>query len=228
MEYKHYSFDLWGTLIKPNPKFSPLRANYIHSHILKHYGKPVAVSYVEEVVKKVGEYADGLNAITGRCLEPLEMYAQVLFRCTGSLKNITMLNMELLYKEIEKIFLENPPLLYSEETKSTLVELKLRGKTMSTMSNTGFARGDTMVQALKILDIARLFEFQLYSDREHSSKPDPRIFDALRIGTDHYGYKNLEVLHVGNDDICDARGAIEAGFPAFIINSNGNRIKDLL
>jgi len=223
-QHKHYSFDLWDTLIKPNPRFKKERAKYFHT-ICHKMGLLRNRDEIEDTFKEVWKYFDSISKLFGKAPNYLEMYAMVIFRLTGSLKNLTPLKMQLMYKDVEKLFLENPPSLYDEDTYGVLEELQIRGKTLSLLSNTSFIHGDTLDQVLEILDIKHRFVFRLYSDKIGYSKPCQECF---RMVDDKLPYDVEDIIHVGDDIVNDGMGAQEYGFSHMIINSNQFTIKDLL
>jgi putative hydrolase of the HAD superfamily len=59
------------------------------------------------------------------------------------------------------------------------------------------------------------FDFQIYSDECGFSKPNKKIFDLI-----HKEMPNMDktqILHVGDNEIADYKGAIEYGFKAHLI-----------
>jgi putative hydrolase of the HAD superfamily len=226
-QYHHYSFDLWDTLIKSNEYYKKRRAYHLHYHI-KKLGVTVTIEQIEETIKEVWRYYDMLSKFNGRAPDAFDMYAMVIFRLTGSLKGISQLEMQLLYKELERIFFDYPPSLYDEDTKGVLEELQSRGKTLSILSNTSYIRGSTLDIVLEQLGIKERFLFRLYSDKIEWSKPSNGAYMALEEAVISHGGGMDTTLHIGDDVINDGEGAKEYGFNFKIINSNQLTIKDLL
>lgn len=224
-QYKHYSFDMWGTLIKPNDDFTLYRAGHIWSNYNGKDENKKTHLQVVAIIREVGKYADEWNLFTGRSMSPLEMYTMVLYRVRGTLNGLTRLTLELLYKEIEQIFLQYHPTVYSDDTIPALEELRRRGKYMSILSNTAYIRGATLNKVLRMLNIATYFNFAVYSDTHDLSKPNYELF---RVVGDKSPFHTEDIIHVGDSEIMDGAGAHEAGFGHFIINSNSYTIKDLL
>ena len=228
MEYRHYSFDLWGTLIRANERFKKKRLEYFHSYFLRR-GCLVPTDEIEAIIVNVWKYFDALSQMNGKSPDALEMYAMVIFRATGNLKGITPLEMAVIYNDIEKIFLENPPTLWDEDTKPVLKELALRGKTMSLLSNTSYTKGSTLSIVLGRMGILQKFLFTLFSDEHNLSKPNREFF---RMVDKLLPYDVEDIIHVGDNELCDGIGAQEYGFGHLIINQPQSRplytIKDLL
>jgi putative hydrolase of the HAD superfamily len=223
-QFRHYSFDLWNTIIKPNPEYKRQRMRYFHIYCLKR-GVLKDGEEIEQTFRDVWKYFDSVSQLFGKAPNCLEMYAMVIFRLTGSLKDLTPLNMEIMYQELEKIFLEHHPALYDADTLPVLEELQLRGKTLSLLSNTSFIRGNTLEKVLENLDVKHRFMFRLYSDQIGYSKPCRECF---RLVDDKLPYDVEDVIHVGDNELADGAGAQEYGFGHVIINSNQFTIKDLL
>ena len=221
--YRHYSFDLWYTLIKTNPKnsFKHERAKHIH----QKYGKNLEYLEVYRIIREVEKWGDAINQMNGKCISPLEMYAMIIFKIQGHLGGISTLDMEILYKELEIMFLEHHPVIYDENTIAVLDELIARGKTLSLLCNTGFIRGKTLDMLLEKLGIRDKFLFRIYSDEVGLSKPNREIF---RLVNKELPYDTEDIIHIGDNPIADGVGAQEYGFGHMIINSNSYTIKDIL
>lgn len=223
MAYRHYSFDMWGTLLQPNPEFTGKRVEYFYTKMLKS-GIIISLHDISQILNDIGKLYDALSLMNGKSPDAIEMYAHAIFRMQGNLKDITPLAMEIVYKEIESIFLENPPLLYPD-TKSVLDELKLRAKTLSILSNTAYIRGNTLDKVLDMYDIKSHFMIRCYSDQYDLSKPNPAFFNVVHR---QLPYSKESILHVGDNEVLDFRGATEFGWNGILINSNRLTIKDLL
>ena len=78
---------------------------------------------------------------------------------------------------------------------------------------------------LEDLGLLGFFEHQILSCEIGASKPDPVMFQkaasALRLPPD-------EILHVGDDPICDWEGATAAGFHLFKVGKGQKRLGELL
>lgn len=219
-KFKHYSFDLWMTLIASDSRFKVTRATYIYSKL-----NPNAVSYqnVERIIRDVDIMCNQCNETTGRNIDAFEMYFMVL-NALGH-KDITLDIIRDLYNETERMFLIFPPHPFDEDTLDVLNELQARGCSMSITSNTGFIQGRTLRKFIDQSEFYGLFKSMTFSDEVGVSKPNPAIFAEMMVNSD---IDIKEIIHVGDNDNADGRGAINAGFHSYIINSNSNRIIDLL
>lgn len=77
---------------------------------------------------------------------------------------------------------------------------------------------------LRDLDLAKYFEGFFLSCEIGASKPDPRIFESART---HFDLPAAEILHIGDDPICDREGAQRAGFQFFSVEAGSENLSQL-
>jgi putative hydrolase of the HAD superfamily len=228
--YKHYSFDLWLTLIKSNPVFKKERALFFYKH-LNSSGK--LLEEVEIVFRKIDLMVNAINQKSGENISSEEMYLMVIYELNDVNGTFESLDLEWVLWEMEWLFFKYPAVIYSNETISTLKKLKKNdGVSMSILSNTGFIKGSTLRILLENMKLSAFFDFQLYSDEVNMSKPNYDFF-ALMIEKIYYKRPNDDlifddVIHIGDNPIADIAGAYKLGINSFQINSNKNTIADLL
>jgi putative hydrolase of the HAD superfamily len=226
--YKHYSFDLWLTLIKSNPGFKLERTKIFH----KLYN-PLAKS-IDEVAlifRQVDLMCNSINEKTGKNIDSDEMYLMVIKMLSDYKSDFSNIDTDLIYKDMEQLLFKHMPIIYADETIDTLLHLKeQRGCTISLLSNTGFIKGVTLRTILEELGLYDLFDFQIYSDEEGLSKPNSKLFDLMlgKIFQLNDAYTLQDVLHVGDNFIADIQGAENVGIQGFLINSNSISINKLL
>lgn len=228
--YKHYSFDLWLTLIKSNPVFKKERALFFYKHL---NAADKSLEEVELIFRKVDLMSNTINQKSGSNLKAEEMYLMVIYEINGSNSTFENLDINWLLQEMEQLFFQYIPTIYNSKTLSTLHKLKeIPDVSMSILSNTAFIKGSTVRVVLERLEMAQFFDFQLYSDEVNMSKPNYEFF-ALMIEKIYYKrlHDNLtfdDVIHVGDNEIADIHGANNFGINSFLINSNNKTIDDLL
>ena len=228
--YKHYSFDLWLTLIKSNPIFKKERALFFHEHLNSNVK---SLEEVELLFRKVDLMSNAINQKSGKNLDAEEMYLMIVYELNGSNSIFEDLDMEELLHKMEQLFFQYIPTLYNSETLSTLNSLKeIPEVSMNILSNTGFIKGATLRIALEKIGIAHFFDFQLYSDEVNMSKPNSEFF-FLMLEKIYVGRKNDsllldDIIHIGDNVIADIHGANRLGINSFQVNSNLNTISDLL
>ncbi|WP_337044923.1 HAD family hydrolase [Emticicia sp. 17c] len=228
--YKHYSFDLWLTLIKSNPEFKKQRAVFFHKHL---NAKKKTIEEVQQVIRQVDVMCNFINEKTGRNIASDEMYLMVIHQLNNYEPTFSDLDMLWLQKEMENLFLHFLPFVYSNETYSTLDHIKQHQEsTIGILSNTAFIEGKTLRKVLPELKLAQYFDFQLYSDETGLSKPNKSFFELMiKTASAERAEKAIqlnEILHIGDNPIADIDGGASVGINVFQINSNSFTIKHIL
>jgi putative hydrolase of the HAD superfamily len=227
--FKHYSFDLWLTLIKSNPTFKIERAKYFHSNY-NFSGK--SIEEVSVVFRNVDLMVNSINEKSGLNIDAEEMYLMVISILNDYMTDFKDIDVNELYLEMEALLLTHMPLIYCPDSLNTLYKLKELGdSTISLLSNTGFIKGVTLRKILQHLKIDQVMDFQLYSDEVRMSKPNPKFFQLMIDTIDmekHLSITPDEVIHIGDNPVADCRGANALGINSLLINSNHLRIIHLL
>ncbi len=78
---------------------------------------------------------------------------------------------------------------------------------------------------LKDLDLDQYFEDLFLSCEIGASKPDPKMFDTA---LDHFQCPREEIIHIGDDALCDTEGASRAGFQHYRIQKGSGSLSELL
>lgn len=223
--YKHYSFDLWLTLIRSNPQFKLERAKVFH----RDYN-PLQKSFqeVETIFRQVDLMVNSINERTGKNIDAEEMYLMVISILNNYGSDFGTIDPKQLYDEMEALLFNYMPLIYCGETKDLIASLKETGiSTVSLLSNTGFISGVTLRKVLAALELDQYLDFQLYSDEERLSKPNSAFFQLMLDTIDrkkHHALELHEVVHIGDNPIADIRGAAKIGIDSVLINSNHQTI----
>ncbi len=228
--YKHYSFDLWLTLIRSNPAYKPQRTGYFFKHFNRS-GK--TYEEVARIFRRVDIMCNRINEKTGGNIRTEEIYLLAVSEINDYDFQYDDLDLGKIYDDLEEILLENLPFLYDAHTKETLHFLaENTDATIGLLSNTGFIKGRTLRKVLDKLEIGRFLDFQIYSDEAGISKPNPLLFAQLlhTVEKHHDNNKILpkDILHIGDNPVADIAGAKNAGMNAFLVNSNSVPLKNLL
>lgn len=226
--YKHYSFDLWLTLIKSNPAFKTERTKYFHAH---YNSRKKTIEQVALVFRQVDLMVNAINEKTGKNIDADEMYLMVISIINDYSTEFQGVDLEGLYLEMESLLLNNMPLLYNESSLTVLSELKSTGlSTLNILSNTGFIKGKTLRKVLEHLKLDAFLDFQLYSDELRLSKPNPEFFQVMLDTIDREKHPEIglhEIIHVGDNPVADVKGAKAMGIHSLLINSNDLLISHL-
>lgn len=220
--YKHYSFDLWLTLIKSNPSFKIKRTRFFYDNF-NYSGK--TLEEVGVIFRQVDIMCNTINEKTGKNIDAEEMYLMVIMSMNNYSYPAIDIDLNSLLDEMEDLLFKNVPFIYSTETQNVLKEIKEAGdNTISILSNTGFIKGRSLRKVLKHLELDHFFDFQLYSDEEGMSKPNRNLFQLMlnRIFEFNKEIKTdlKDIIHIGDNPRADIEGANSVGISSLLINSN--------
>lgn len=225
--FKHYSFDLWLTLIKSNPLFKIERTQFFYDNF---NSKHKTLEEVGLIFRQVDVMCNNINEKTGKNIDSDEMYLMVINTINNFSNNFQDIDNELLYRQMETLLFKHLPVLYSSETISVLKYLKQNNPcTMNILSNTGFIKGQTLRKVLNQIGLDSFFDFQLYSDEEQLSKPNKQFFNLMlqQVGVIN-NCELKDIIHVGDNPKADIEGAKLIGINSILINSNLQTINNLV
>ncbi|WP_207423715.1 HAD family hydrolase [Desertivirga brevis] len=228
--YKHYSFDLWLTLIRSNPEFKKKRAEYFFRNF-NHLHK--SLDEVNYIFRQVDLMCNAVNEKTGKNIDADEMYLMVISLINENALPLSQVDLQQVFSDMENLLFNYLPFVYCNETIPVLSHLKENpANSISILSNTGFIKGSTLRKVLSELQLTTFFNFQLYSDEAGLSKPSKELFELLLAEvTERRGSEIIypeEIIHVGDNPRADVEGARTVGINSFLINSNDLRIADLI
>ena len=217
---KHVSLDAWNTILIPNTQYA-IRRSYILAEAFSCSPEFAAKAYTA-VKRRLDKHAE--EAGEGYTTE--YVYNELLAAFPRHL-NVDIEELRVL--RIEDEFLNTPPSIL-EETKTAIQSLKNRGITVSISSNTNFISGRILGRFLQ--EQVGNFDFMLFSDTmqmSHSAKsgwfipakPSPAFFSAVAkyCSVLHPEISAENILHIGDNEICDYNGAKNFGFQAKLLTS---------
>lgn len=199
MREVYISFDLWNTLITPNPAYKEARTQYLASK----FDLPKA--RVEQAHLHIKKTLDAVNE-AGMSLSSRDCWEMMCVSLGGQQD-------ESLYKDMQFLAWENAPLM-SEEIVQWLNELSTIAQ-VSILSNTNMIQGQTLLAILRKHGVRTdLFRSTLFSDEHGIAKPNVRFFEQLEFPID------AQVrCHVGDTFVTDGIGANSAGIPFIHVSS---------
>lgn len=216
-QYKHYSFDLWLTLIRSHPEFKYERSVYFQQQF-----NPLnkSLEEIQHIFRRVDLMCNAINEKTGGNIRAEEMYLMVLHDIYEG-NNFCDIDITTLYQIIEEMIMHYLPQLYTSDTIESLQLLKSRGAKINLLSNTGFIKGCTLRKILRAVGVEGVFDFELYSDETGYSKPNQKMFELVleHAKTHHSQIEKSEILHIGDNILADIQGAQTFGFSAFHVHS---------
>jgi len=225
--YKHYSFDLWCTLIRSNPESKRLVCEYIYN---TYASSTHTLQFVCDAIRDVDLRCTRYCEISGMHVDS-SMMIFMIFEKIGWCPSCA--DIQNVQDKYNSFFLENMPYLYDNHTKHVLNILFERGAALNILSNTGFISGDILNKVLKKLEILDYFDDTMYSDFYKIAKPNPEFFQKMvKYAIEFHPnelmmVKRSDILHVGDNPIADG-GSEAVGIKFFQINTNDKTILDLL
>ena len=228
--YKHYSFDLWMTLIRSNPAFKSARTKFFYDNF-NHHEK--TLEDVGIIFRQIDVMCNAINEKTGGNIDAEEMYLMVISAMNNYHYPLQDIDTNALYAEMEQLVFTYTPVFYSIETLEVLYKLKQNAgeSTFSLLSNTAFIKGSTLRTVLQMMELDNYFDFQLYSDETGMSKPNKQLFKLMINTIEERRPAALtlqDIVHIGDNAKADGWGANEAGISSILINSNEQTITNLL
>ena len=227
--YKHYSFDLWLTLIKSNPLYKQERTTYFYN---KFNTKDKHIDEIAVAFRKVDLMVNAINEKTGKNVDADEMCLMVIAMINDYAFPFNEIDLVQLDHEMEELTLAHLPVLYCDECIDVLAEIKSTGlSSTNILSNTGFIKGKTLKKVINHLGIGQYIDFQLYSDEVRMSKPSSGFFQLMLDTIDRDKHREIglhEIVHIGDNPVADILGAKAAGIKSVLINSNQQTISCLL
>jgi putative hydrolase of the HAD superfamily len=225
--YKHYSFDLWLTLIKSNPLYKQQRSRYFFEHF-NSQNKPI--EEVEHVFRQVDIMCNSINETTGKNIDADELCLMVISLINDNKICLQDIDMVLLEQQMENLVFEYLPQIYCERTVEVLAHLKSDpDRTVSILSNTGFIKGTTLRRVLNLLGVDQYLDFQLYSDEAGLSKPNKAFFQLMLDEIAALKQISLDqIIHIGDNPKADIWGADSIGVSSLLVNSNNISIVKLI
>ena len=227
--FRHYSFDLWLTLIKSNPAYKSARADIFHRDYNTLHK---SLDEITTIFRRVDLMCNAVNEKSGKNIDAEEMYLMVLVMINDAPAYIQSVDTARLYIKMEELVLKHLPLIYDNETISVLSHLKEKGNTLNILSNTGFIKGSVLRKVLAELKMDSYFDFQLYSDEAGLSKPNTDFFKMMIAGAKYASQPDAisltDIIHIGDNPFTDIGGATKAGVNSLLINSNNHSIATVL
>lgn len=218
---KHVSFDLWMTLIRPNPDFRIKRAEFI---VEKLQPQNKNTEDIIQLIVEEDKKFDRHNETEGTKIPAMKMYSTVLEKMNIESSNSVSYNAEYLMNKSNELFLEYPPAFLNQQIPHILKTLKDSGLTLSIGSNTGYVEGEVLRILLQKMNILQYFSFLVFSDEVKTSKPSGEFYRHVWKNTT---LDKSQILHVGDNQVSDYQGAVDFGFKALLITDANYTINDI-
>lgn len=216
--FKHASFDVWNTLITPNPEYAAAR------NALLAYSFAISSEQAKFTYTHVKKFADGLSEMNGMQTPSDDLYELLCKHIRINAPTAVSLNLR---DDFHKLFAEHPP-TFDPNLVDALKQLHADGVTISLGSNTNFIAGRIMREVVfKELDIP--FSFMMFSDEEWYAKPHPNFFGVMleKVEELHPTINSKQIAHIGDSQRADVYGATNARMQGLLVDSPADTL-DLL
>jgi len=200
MAIRTISFDFWGTLADGNDEYKKQRNQYLAD---------ISGKDIEEIklfLDRMKYDYDNVVEATGISFDIFLIYSKICRRF-----GIDDIDINIVQKNIERIFLNNLPVL-KEDTINVLDKLLADGYEIFIASNTLFISGDIMNRVLIAMNLNKYFTSCFYSDRIGVSKPHTTFFSTMHETSNSL---RSEFIHVGDNTCTDICGAHNYGMRAY-------------
>ena len=214
--YRHFSFDLWLTLIRSNPQYKKKRDQLLQAY----FSIDTDPGKVSQVIRYYDLLCNRLSEKLGIHITVQQIYYQILCRLGVNIDAIDTQQLDNFYQETEQLFMQYKPLLIDPKISQLLHRIQSEGKTASILSNTAFIKGSTLRSLLEQYELGQYFSFQLYSDELGQAKPHPTAFQQVLIQAQAVHQPHIspdQIVHIGDNKTADYDGAISAGMHALLI-----------
>lgn len=207
----HVSFDFWNTLVASNSEFKNHR-----NRLVAALSDDLSIGQVDQVFAAVGRAYNSTMIAGNATIDARYLYAEVLGRLS-----IPLNHTEEVCQESYRLFIKHAPLRINSHLWELINVLNKEGITTSLTSNTAFVKGTAIEAFLKSLELDKQMLFNVYSDQVGYGKPHAAIFDELlnRLHVMNRPIQASRILHIGDDPICDKKGAEQMGMHAILIDS---------
>jgi putative hydrolase of the HAD superfamily len=204
------SFDLWGTLISPNPQFAEKRFELLRGLSQK------SDSEIHKIVHFIKTTYD--NAAVS---------SEYVFNLLKNTLAIPLSITELMSR-YSAVFGEYPPLLIEKDINAMLAEAH-KTHAIHLISNTLMIKGYVLKDVLneRHEGIFNHFDSLTFSDEVGVAKPDAAIY--AKAYTFMNDVPKQTVLHIGDNRWTDFQGALDFGFQAALVDfSESKTIRHIL
>jgi putative hydrolase of the HAD superfamily len=202
--FKHFSFDLWLTLIRSNVQFKEKRnILFINFFSIRNDFKEVT-----EIFKKYDDLCTNISIKTGIHFDYKNIYYLILNDVNLNILKISKGQIEEFYFLSEQLFFQFMPELIYPKIGLLLDQIKSE-----------FIKGNSLRKVLNHYDLSQYFSFQLYSDEIGYSKPNELVFKRVfEYSNKFQKVKKSDILHIGDNKYTDFEGAKKFGLSALLVS----------
>ncbi len=198
------TFDAAGTLLTPHPSVGAIYADVLSNHRVTI--QPMALNALFKVAFARAQETTRENLSEDT---EFEYWRNIVWQTVG--RYCKNKDFELIFKDLYETFTLAKRWNLSEDALPTLQSLKSRGYRLALLTN-----WDKRIRSLSTeIGLDLLFESIFISSEIGFEKPDRRIFSHVEM---KMGLQPTNLLHIGDNPLRDADGAINAGWNALILD----------
>ena len=197
MKIKTISFDVWGTLVKPNPEYSKQRVDFLKSYVTDENQIATNLKHLKKDVDKRAEK-------NGMQFNIHDLY-KIFLHSLNITHNKLPVNDYISF--CNSCMINNPPILMSQ-THNLLEFLKANDYRIMLASNNVFSSGKIMRTVLMKLGLFDYFYDCIFSDEVGFAKPHHEFFKQLHQKSHTFAE---QILHTGDNIDTDMLGARSYG-----------------
>lgn len=219
---KHISLDFWNTVAVPNKEYAKARTVAIRDLFCSNSGM------AQQKYSGTKKFFDTMAELAGFGTTSINCWKALNAQFKTPVENITSLMAECI-----ELFKQYPPTIPTE-LPGLLVKLRSRGVELNILSNTNFIPGVVLKEHVLLPAFGEeTFGFALFSDEWSVSKPSPTFYQEVvwRATFINPDIKPEQILHIGDHEITDVKGATAAGLQAELVTDPADLVcllKELL
>jgi putative hydrolase of the HAD superfamily len=207
---KVVSFDLWGTLVRPNPVFNHKRTEFLYS-ALDCKARGVAYDYFAQTLQKVKGRTERQSELTGL---HISFAARIQALCDElGLVTPDETTLKKWQHHHSKLLRTYPAILIHPDIPALFTQIAASGRQIAIVSNSGLVTADDSRYLLDIYALKVYIRYLVFSDELGLAKPNSRLFAKIVDITD---CDPATILHIGDSKAADFEGAKRAGFGAVL------------
>ena len=199
---RHMSFDFWNTVGKPNKTYARERSQLLADVFGTSFD--TAKANYSKVKGALDHAAETEGVDHGRDYNIVKL-------CEAFGVERDQQFRDQLQVEMDKLFAMYPPTI-DDALIHELDRAHKMGITLSIGSNTNFIEGHTILA--HVIGRRIPLAFSVFSDEVACSKPNPDFFKLIAGQARQHNpliRDNRDIIHIGDNDVCDCRGADAAG-----------------
>jgi len=203
------TFDYWDTLYEGGalPERVALRRTAVGA-LLGAYGRDLPEDQLRALYEASGQEAERWWSEEHRGYSTQERLRWILERASVTPRE-NCRHVAVAVDAVDNALLMLPPAMFPGAWQ--MLRTLSRHTTLAVISDTGFASGRAQDRLLEKDGARKFFAATIYSMDIGHAKPRPEIFAAA---VETLGVAANEIIHVGDNERTDVRGALAAGFRA--------------